>query len=221
MNTTKLIVIFILVFLVGTLAGSLGTRIYLRHELSQAQAHKQDPEDKIKRVVARLTDGLKLDSTQEGEVRRIITATEARATGVKALWAPELKKVYDLSFQRIGEKLTGPQKANLEKRQERFTTRYNAMYFKSLRAAQAGVPGIGVLARNLGLNESQKVRVASVLEDLKKQENLTIGKYEKMDRPDLMAVRENITGERLTAIKNLTTVLTREQLERFKTECAY
>ena len=38
---------------------------------------------------------LKLDAGQQAEVRKIITATEARATGLKALYAPELKKIYN------------------------------------------------------------------------------------------------------------------------------
>ena len=41
MNTAKLIVMLVLILLVGIFAGSLGTRIYLRHEL-QAVPGRQE-----------------------------------------------------------------------------------------------------------------------------------------------------------------------------------
>ena len=51
----------------------------------QSQADRNNSEEKIKRIVGRLTDDLKLDDRQQAEVRKIITATEARATGCQGI----------------------------------------------------------------------------------------------------------------------------------------
>lgn len=218
MNTAKLIVILVLVLLVGIFAGSLGTRVYLRHELQKSQTDRHNSEEKINRIVGRLTDELKLDDRQQAEIRKIVAATDARATSVKVLYEPELKRVYDQNFQRIGEKLSDEQKAKLQKRQEKFSAKYNAMYFKSLRTAQAGLPDIEILTRRLGLDKSQQSQVNAILEDQRMRENSVIEKYQKMDRPDLMTVNNDIAQVRNTVIKNLSGVLTQEQLERYKTD---
>ncbi|MBP1748123.1 MAG: hypothetical protein H6Q52_662 [Deltaproteobacteria bacterium] len=220
MSTAKLIIMLVLVLLVGIFAGSLGTRIYFRHELQKSQADRNNSEERIKRIVGRLTDELKLDDRQQTEVRKIITATDARATGIKVLYEPELRKIYDQSFERIGEKLTVEQKARLQKRQERFSAKYNAMYFKSLRTAQAGLPDIETISRQLGLDKSQQSQVSAILKDARAREDLIIEKYQKMAHPDLMVVNKEIIEARSASMKSLSGVLTKQQLESFKTDLA-
>lgn len=221
MNTAKPIVMLVLVLLVGMFAGSLGTRLYLRHEIERSRADRHDPEERIQRIVGRLTDELKLDNNQQAEVRKVVAATDARVTGIKASYEPELKRVYDQSFQRIGEILKDEQKAKLQKRQDKFSARYNAMYFKSLRTAQAGLPDTETIARYLGLNRSQQSQVDAILKGQREREGLIIEKYEKIDRPDLMAVDHEITEVRSASMKNLSGVMAKEQFERFRKNIAY
>jgi hypothetical protein len=220
MNTAKLVVILVLVLVVGIFAGSLGTRIYLRHELQRAEASRQTSEEKVNRIVGRLTDDLKLDAGQQAEVRKIITATEARATGLKALYAPELKEVYDRGFEQIGAELNAEQKVKLQKRQDKLSSRYNAIYFKSLQTARAGIPDMDTISRLLNLNASQRDRVQAIMKDRSAREDLVIGKYQKMERPDIMALEQELRRVRAAEMKDLSQVVTRDQLEHFKTDVA-
>lgn len=216
MNTAKLVVILVLLLVVGIFAGSLGTKIYLGHEIERSQASRQNSEERIQRIVGRLTNELKLDDRQQIEVRKIITATDARVTGIKASYEPELRKIYDQSFQRIAEGLNDEQKARLQKRQERFSAKFNALYFRSLRTARAGSPDIETITRALGLDRSQRSQVDAILKEQRKREDLIIEKYQKMDHPDLMAVDHDISEVRNASMKELSRVLTSEQLANFK-----
>ncbi len=218
MNTVKLVVIFILVLVVGIFAGSLGTKIYLKHELQRTGPGRQSSEEKVNRIVGRLTEDLKLDAGQQDEVRKIITATEARATGLKALYEPDLKEIYDRSFARIGEKLNAEQKIRLLKRQERFSSRFNAMYFRSLQAARAGIPDMETISRLLNLDASRREHVRAVLKDRKEREDLVIAKYQKLERPDLAALSGDLKKIRTDTEKDLSRVLSSDQLRHFKTD---
>jgi Zn-dependent oligopeptidase len=218
MNAAKMVVILVLVLVVGIFAGSLGTRIYLRHELQRAEQSRQTSEEKVNRIVGRLTDDLKLDAGQQAEVRKIITATEARATGLKALYAPELKKIYDRSFEQIGAKLNAEQKIKLQKRQDKLSSRYNAIYFKSLQTARAGIPDMDTISLLLNLNASQRDRVQAIMKDRSEREDLVIGKYQKTERPDIMALERELQRVRAAETKDLSHVLSRDQLDHFKTD---
>lgn len=220
MTTAKLTVMLVLVLLVGIFAGSLGTRIYLKHEIQRSQTDRHDPEERIKRLVGRLTDELKMDTGQQAEVRKVIIATDARATGIKASYEPELKRIYEQSFQRISEKLNEDQKAKLQKRQQKFSARFNAMYFNSLRRAQAGLSDMEDIARRLGLDGTQRSQVSDILKDQREREDIIIEKYRKMDHPDLMAANHDMMEVRRSSIYTLSSVLTEEQLDRFKKNIA-
>ena len=220
MNTAKLAVMLVLVLIVGIFAGSLGTKIYYRHELERSGADRQGPEERVNRIVGRLTADLKLDAGQQAEARKIVAATEARATAVRTSYQPELKRVFDRGFEQIGEKLNAGQKTELQKKQEKLSARFDAMYFKSLVAARSGMPDMGTTARLLGLNASQREKMGAILQDLNKREDLVIEKYQKMERPDLTAADRDMRALRSASMKDLSGVLTRDQLERFKSDIA-
>lgn len=218
MNTAKLAVMLVLVLIVGIFAGSLGTKMYYRHEIERSRADRQGPEEKIARIVGRLTEDLKLDTAQQARVRKIVAATEARAAAVKASYGPELKRIFDLSFERINAALNAEQKAKLQERQEKMSARYNAMYFKSLQAARSGMPDMDTISRLPRLDETRREQASAILRDRYKREDLVIGKYQKMERPDLVAVDRDLRDIRGGSMKDLSRVLTGEQLEYFKAD---
>ncbi len=220
MNTAKLVVMLVLILLVGIFAGALGTRIYLRHEMQSSQAGRHNSEEKINRAVARLTGDLKLDANQQAEVRKILTATEARTTAVKVSYGPELKKIYDRSFERIRENLSIEQKEKLQKRQERFSDRYSAMYFTSLHTAQSVSPDMEIISRHLGLDNAQRSRIDAILQDRRSSEDSIIEKYQKMQFPDLSAVDRDIAEIRAASMKSISRVMTDKQFEHFKKDIA-
>lgn len=217
MNKAKLIITVALILLVGIFSGSLGTKIYLKYQLERSETDRsRHHEDKVKRIMERLTHDLDLDSKQRDEIRKIIVLTEAKVTGIKASYQPDVSRIYNQSFALIKEKLNEDQKRKLQARQERLSRRYDSLYFRSLRVAQTALPDMTTLKDRLGLNKTQESQIARIIEDQKTQQEQIIGKYENTDNPDLAAVRSELAEVEKTTTKHLSDVLTGEQMARYR-----
>lgn len=219
MNNAKFIITLALVLLVGILAGALGTRIYFKHQLQghQAEGHRSS-EERVSEIVNKLNDDLRLDASQKADIERIIIATDAKATAIRASYQPELKKIFDQGFDLVKEKLNDGQRAKLRARRERLSRRYNALYFRSLRTAQKGIADVNVLKDRLGLDGAQYARVGTILADQKNRQDFIIARYEKLENPDLAAVNSELAQVRETTEKQLAETLTPEQLARYGKE---
>lgn len=216
MNKLKIVIILALVLLVGICAGALGTRMYLGHQLEGFHSTRsRTPDDRVKKIVTRLVDDLRLDAAQTVEVEKLVTKMEARATAIRVSYQPELRKVYEEGFQRINERLADEQKKKLQARQEKLIPRYNAYYFRSLRAAQMAIPDAAELKARLGLDAAQESQAAAILADQRAQQAAVIERYEKADRPDLAAVSADLAEIGKTARNRIIAVLTPEQLIRY------
>ncbi|MHB8110953.1 MAG: hypothetical protein ACYDHW_13090, partial [Syntrophorhabdaceae bacterium] len=188
MNTLKLVTLLVLVLLVGIFAGSLGTRVYLKHELEAAKGQKPGSEEKVARIVSKLKDDLHLDAGQQEYVTKIVTETNSRAEAVRVLYQPELKRIYDQGFERISERLNDGQKKKLLIRQEKLSARYNASYFKSVQIAEGALPDPILLKDRLGLNEGQSSNAATLIDLHKKRRASIIEKYQRMINADFIAM---------------------------------
>ena len=216
MNRIKIVITLVLVLLVGVFAGSLGTRIYLRHQMEgSGWTRTRTAEERVNRIVKRLADDLRLNTAQTVEVEKLVTKMEARATAVRVSYQPELRKIYEEGFQSMNEKLTGEQKKKLQARQEKLNPRYNAYYFRSLRAAQKAIPDAAELKVRLGLDAAQESQVAAILADQRAQQAAVIDRYEKADRPDITAVGADLAEIGKTARNRVAALLTPEQLIRY------
>ncbi|OPY81485.1 MAG: hypothetical protein A4E65_01146 [Syntrophorhabdus sp. PtaU1.Bin153] len=218
MNKAKLIITVALILLVGIFAGSLGTRIYLKHQLDRSEIQRfRHHEDKVKRTMEQLTEDLGLDSKQQDEIRKIIVLTDAKVTGIRAFYQPDVSRLYDQSFALIKEKLNDEQKRKLEARHERLSRRSTDSYFRSLRIAQNALPDVAALKDRLGLNKVQEPQVARIIEDRRTQQQQIIGKYENKENPDLAVVRSELAEVQKIITKRLSDVLTEEQMARYRT----
>jgi len=217
MNKAKLIITVALILLVGIFAGSLGTKIYLKHQLERSETGRSHHhEDKVKRTMEGLTRDLDLDSKQQDEIKKIIIFTDAKVTGIRTFYQPDMSRIYSESFALIKEKLNEEQKRKLQARQEKLSRRYGSFYFRSLRIAQTALPDIATLKDRLGLNKTQEPQVARIIEDQRAQQEQIIGKYENTDNPDLAAVRSELAEAEKTTTKHLSDVLTGEQMAHYR-----
>jgi hypothetical protein len=216
MNTLKLVTLLVLVLLVGIFAGSLGTRVYLKHELEAAKGQKPGSEEKVARIVSKLEDDLHLDAGQREYVRKIVTETNSRAEAVKLRYQPELKRIYDQGFGRISERLNDGQKKKLLIRQEKLSARYNASYFKSVQIAEGGLPDPILLKDRLGLNEGQSAKASTLIDFHKKRRASVIEKYQRMDNADFIAMNKELSETRSEFKEELADILTKEQRAIFE-----
>jgi hypothetical protein len=172
----------------------------------------------VKKIMKRLTRDLRLDAGQQAEIEKILVVTDARATGVRTLYQPDLKRIYDQGFELIKQKLNDEQKARLVSRREKSAARYSSYYFRSLRTAEKGLPDAEALKNRFVLDAAQQSRITVILEDQKNRRKLIIEKYEKVDKPDLAAARSELAEVSQDARARLAEVLTPEQMTRYDEE---
>lgn len=121
MNKLKVWAGIVLVLLLGTLAGSLGTGIYIKHRIDRFSKGERPP---IKIVLMKkLSHKLDLTETQRVEIEEILDQLQAKLLDLRRKHRPELEKLFDHSFGLIRERLNSEQKKRLDEIQEELRRR--------------------------------------------------------------------------------------------------
>jgi hypothetical protein len=111
MKKWKLIAGIALVFVLGLLAGSLGTRFYQRDWSERAV---RDPSARKAVILKRLTKDLGLTEAQQKEFKGIIDDTDKKLQALGLERRSAVKAIFDESFFRMKEKLNPEQQKKLE-----------------------------------------------------------------------------------------------------------
>jgi Spy/CpxP family protein refolding chaperone len=119
MNRLKLAIGITLVFLVGALAGSLGTGLYLRQKMEQFERGRHGGPERAAFLVKRFTRELDLTAAQQAEVRKIVEESEERIRAIRRRYLPEIREVIDQSFASLREKLDPEQQKKLSELHEK------------------------------------------------------------------------------------------------------
>jgi len=114
MNKLKLASGVMLVFLVGVLAGSLGTGIYYKNRVAKFEAGGPPVSERIKIVSGRFSDELDLTSEQKVEFEKIIKEAQEKILAIGRKSLPDIEKINEDTFASIKAKLTNEQKTKLE-----------------------------------------------------------------------------------------------------------
>jgi hypothetical protein len=121
MNTLKVWVGIVLVFLLGALAGSLATGIYFKHRIERFAKREPPP---IKMVLMKkLSHELDLTDTQRFEIEEILDQLQATLLDLRRKHRPELENLFDHSFGLIREKLNSEQKKRFDEIREELRRR--------------------------------------------------------------------------------------------------
>jgi len=121
MNRLKVWVGIVLVFLLGALAGSLGTGIYFKHRIERFAKGGRPP---IKMVLMKkLSHGLDLTETQRVGIEEILDQLEIKLLDLRQKHRPELAKLFEHSFGLIREKLNSEQKKRFDEIREELRKR--------------------------------------------------------------------------------------------------
>ena len=120
MNIWKLVAGVALLFILGVLIGSLGTRFYFKHHYPPPPA---DPKAKAAFIMNKLSKELDLTQDQKIRIEGIVEKMEARLHEHFLQVQPEAKKIIDDGFSQIKNKLNEDQKTKLDVLKERFERR--------------------------------------------------------------------------------------------------
>ena len=116
----KLISGLFLVFVLGILAGSLGTEFYLKHRLAPLM---KDPRAKKAFIMKRLSKELDLTSDQQSKIEPIVEQMLEKRREYYLKNRPQVKTIFDQGFAQISEELNEDQKKKLDGLREKFRRR--------------------------------------------------------------------------------------------------
>lgn len=111
MRKWKLVTGVVLVFVLGVLAGSLGTHLYQRQ---WSERFWKDPAARRAVFLQRLTRKLQLSEAQQKEFKAIVEEVDGKLQSLRRDSRAEIKSIIDESFTRMKEKLTPEQQKKLD-----------------------------------------------------------------------------------------------------------
>lgn len=122
MKKAKIAIGILLVFIFGSLVGSLGTGVFYEHGLERLDEARQHM-DRKGRLLERLTRELELTATQQVEIAEIIEQRQKELQEFKKLHRPEMEEMRARQHQRIRERLDGEQQEKLDRIMKRLDGR--------------------------------------------------------------------------------------------------
>ncbi|MDH3851197.1 MAG: hypothetical protein OEV09_09070 [Deltaproteobacteria bacterium] len=123
MKRWKLISGLLLVFVLGILAGSFGTRIYLKDRFEHL---RKDPKARQAFIMRKLSKELELTPDQKIKVEKIVEQMGAKRREFFLKNRPEIKKIMDEGFAQIKKELNNDQQKKLDVLRAEFENRRKA-----------------------------------------------------------------------------------------------
>ena len=125
MKRWKLISGLLLVFVLGVLAGSLGTGVYLKDRFEHL---RKDPKARQAFIMRKLSKELELTPDQKIKVEKIVEQMGEKRREFFLKNRPEIKKIMDEGFAQIRKELNSDQQKKLDVLREEFEKRRKARY---------------------------------------------------------------------------------------------
>lgn len=123
MKRWKLISGLLLVFVLGVLVGSFGTRIYLKDRFEHL---RKDPKARQAFIMRKLSKELELTPGQKTKIEKIVEQTGEKRRESFLKNRPEIKKIMDEGFAQIKKELNKDQQKKLDVLREEFEKRRKA-----------------------------------------------------------------------------------------------
>jgi len=122
MKRLKVCIGILLIFILGMLAGTLGTGFFIKHRIGRF-VRGDGPFPPI-RVLERLSAKLDLSKSQQIEIEKILKQAHDRLIEFRRGYRPEFEKILNDTIEQMKEKLDSRQKQKLDKLTERLKHRF-------------------------------------------------------------------------------------------------
>jgi len=218
MNTLKLCVGVLLVFILGALAGALGTKMYFKHRIEQFAKGGRPPLMHL--LMRKISHELDLTETQQSKIEKIVDQTQVKLHDFRQKHHPELKRIIDNSFVLIKEKLNDEQKKKLDELHEELKSRRSrrgprAIYQPGLTDKILGQT-FSIMKERLNLTEEQEVEARPIIEDsIEKQRSMT-KKHIEQGRWGFRSLRSEMQEHQEYIESRLGMILTENQMEEYR-----
>jgi len=218
MNKVKVSLGILLIFILGALAGSLGTGVYIKHRIGEFV--RGGPPPLMHSLMKKMSHQLNLTEEQETEIEKIMEQAHKDIAAFRERYHPEFEKIMDKSFALIKEKLDEDQKIKLDELQEELKERRGRIGPKGMhRHPPHHKPPehpFAAMRERLNLTEEQAAKVGPIIdESINKRRNMMQQQREQGSgrggamRHELQTIQED-TEQQLEA------VLTAKQMEEYR-----
>lgn len=126
MNKIKVSVAVILIFILGVLAGSLGTQAFIKYRISKFM--KRGHEARAEFIIERLSHVLELTDSQRAEIEKIIIETQKKLAEIEGQFRPRIQALMDDDFKQIRTLLNDDQKRKLDEFHEHLKERKGPVF---------------------------------------------------------------------------------------------
>jgi Spy/CpxP family protein refolding chaperone len=204
----------ILVFILGALAGSVGTSMYYENRTERFTRYGHSARSHL--FLKRLSKELDLTEAQKKEIVIIVDQYNTELSSIKRSVRPDIEKLRDESFVAIKKRLTEEQKKKfdeLRKRLERWTPRQRLQERLTRKTPEQM---ISLMKTRLGLTDEQEAKIRPIIQESFKEQEKMLDKSRGQDRSGIRALRGELRQHQISVEEKLSKTLTAEQLVGYR-----
>ncbi len=222
MNKLKLWTGIILVFVLGALAGSFGTGMYIKHVFTQFAFEKPGegpppPPPVMRFLMRRLESRLDLTGARRAEIEKIMEESMEEFHNIRRNYQPELSSAVEKFLERIKEKLSAEQQEKLDKFHSDLKERWqHRRGFGPRSAHEMSGRLFSGLKDSLDLSDVQEKQVRPIIEAGVEERQKIFETHFGKDHNDRLAVRKEMDELRVTTERKLKKILTEEQMNKYR-----
>jgi hypothetical protein len=201
-----------LVFILGILAGFLGSSIVVKHRLKKFVKEGPPPLFFLKSLPAELD----LDPTRQMEIEKILDQSRQELEALREKHFPQLKAIFDSSIKKIKAKLSTEQKKKFDammKDHRFFPPEPPPPFFEKKHAGKI----LADIIAQLNLSQEQTEQVRMIIEESITKRHKIFEKHPPSpDYPDISQLRSEMDELDTYTEKRLAEILSPQQMEKYR-----
>ena len=215
MRRLKVCVGILLVFILGTLVGTLGTGFFIKNRI--ANFFRGDGSFPPIRILERLSVKLDLSKSQQTEIEEILKQAQGQLIDFRQVYRPEFEKIFNNTIEQIKQKLDSKQRQKLEKLTERLKHRFrNHPGPRSFLSEKTPEQVFANMKIRLKLNEEQEADIRPIIESSIINKRKILKKYEDQKENISRSMSNEMKELQKSVEKRLSNILTAEQMEDYR-----
>lgn len=214
MKKFKVIIGVVLIFLAGSLAGSMGASLVFKKRMGEYLSGERFPG---MRVLRKLSTDLNLSDSQKTDIEKILIRSHAELNELRKKHLPEAEKILNTAMGQMKEKLDDAQKGRLDEIYQRFLTRFQKGQ-DHRGAFRKGPPRIepSEIIHRLHLSDDQREKVIPILEDRLERQKELYEAYRNQKFNLLQEFKKESQAHDASVRSRLIPLLTPEQMEEYQ-----
>jgi hypothetical protein len=213
-NKVKVVGGVLLIFILGVLAGSVGTGVFMKHRITRLM-HGGAPMPV--RVMTRMTQRLDLSAEQRGEIDRILEESRGKWIEFKSRVLPEFHESFEEDLGKIKAVLTEEQKDRLDRMYQRAKKRARfrdggAPFMKGGHKGEI----LSRLKHRLDMGEEEFSRVRAIIAEGTATRRRIKRKYREQWEAGSPAMKNELEQHRKAVEERLAKILDAEQMAVYR-----